>query len=223
MDRWHEAFAQFIDQDGAFAAERFGSEGGRVGTRCDGGRVELHELGVGDDRAGPRRHAHGVAAHAGRVGGHGVKSAESARRQHGGAGADEHRFCVAVAELAAVDADDAAVGARQVDRRDPLHHPDRGRSAHFGDQRLHDSEAGPVAFHPHHPVYRVRGFARQAEMPLVVAVERGAPVGEVLDARGGLGGDALGGQYIDDARPGLFGVAHRGAPIKSVLSAFPVA
>ena len=50
----HEAHAGAIDQSRAFAAQGFGGERRGIAANIDGGRVELHEFGVGDAGAGPR-------------------------------------------------------------------------------------------------------------------------------------------------------------------------
>ena len=58
----HEAAAGFVDQHRAFAAQRFGRERRGIAADGDGGRMELHEFGIGDHRAGARRHAEAFAA-----------------------------------------------------------------------------------------------------------------------------------------------------------------
>ena len=114
MDGGHEALAQIIDEDSAFAAQRLGGEGRRIGTGRNGGGMELDEFGIGNDSPGTGRHTHGMAAHAGRIGGDGIKAAQAAGGQHGGAGADEDGLGIAVAQLAAIDADDAAIVAGEI-------------------------------------------------------------------------------------------------------------
>ena len=74
-----------IDQLGALAAQRLGGERRRVAADVDGGRVELHELGIGDDRAGARGHAEAAALRFRRVGGDGVEVADAAGGQDHGA------------------------------------------------------------------------------------------------------------------------------------------
>ena len=49
----HEAAAGLVDQDRAFAAQRLGGQRGGVAADVDRGGMELHELGIGDDRARP--------------------------------------------------------------------------------------------------------------------------------------------------------------------------
>ena len=41
-----------VDQHGALAAQGLGGQRRRVAADVDGRRVELHELGIGDGRAG---------------------------------------------------------------------------------------------------------------------------------------------------------------------------
>ena len=66
IDGQHEALAAAVDQRRAFAAQRFGRERRGIDADVDGGRMELHELGVGDHGAGARRHGDRFAA---RIGG----------------------------------------------------------------------------------------------------------------------------------------------------------
>ena len=51
----HEPLAVGVDQHGAFAAQRLGGQRRGVAADVDGRGVELHEFGVGDQRAGQRR------------------------------------------------------------------------------------------------------------------------------------------------------------------------
>jgi len=57
----HEGASGAIDQFCAFATQGFGGEWGRVAADIDGGGVELHELGVGDQRACRVGHRHCIA------------------------------------------------------------------------------------------------------------------------------------------------------------------
>ena len=50
------------------------------------------------------------------------------------------------------------------------------------------------------------GFAAQFEIAEIIAVEWGAPAGEVFDTGGGFSGDAFGGAVIDNTSPGHFGI-----------------
>ena len=84
MNSRHEAAAGFVDQRGAFAAQRFGGERRGIAADGDGGGMELHELRIGDQRAGARRHAQTFAARFQRIGGDGVERAEAA-------GGEDHR------------------------------------------------------------------------------------------------------------------------------------
>ena len=55
VDAQHEALARLVDQRRAFAAHRLGRERRRIAADVDRGRMELHELRIGDRRAGARR------------------------------------------------------------------------------------------------------------------------------------------------------------------------
>ena len=52
MDRAHETLAARVDQRRALAAQSLSRERRRVAAEIDGGRMELHETGVGDRRTG---------------------------------------------------------------------------------------------------------------------------------------------------------------------------
>ncbi len=65
--------------------KRLGGERRRVAADVEHGRVELDEFGVGDHRAGARRHADASPFGLGRVGGDGVEMADAAGGEHDGA------------------------------------------------------------------------------------------------------------------------------------------
>jgi len=81
----HEALAAGVDEESAFAAQRFRGERRRIAADIDSSRVELHELGVGDDRAGARRDGNALTSRFARVGGDGVELACTAGGEHDGA------------------------------------------------------------------------------------------------------------------------------------------
>ena len=78
----HEALAALVDQHRAFAAQRFGRERRRIAADVDGGRMELDEFRIGDDRAGARRDRKAMPARLARIGGDRVKSPDAAGREH---------------------------------------------------------------------------------------------------------------------------------------------
>ena len=131
-----------IDERRAFAAQRFGGERRRIDAGVDGGRMELHELGVGDHGAGASRHGDGFAARIGRVGRDGEQRADAAGREDHGGGRNE--LIGAVAERCWADqahAFDAAVVGDEVVGLVAFEHADRRRVAHGGDERLHDGRS----------------------------------------------------------------------------------
>ncbi len=83
-----EALAPGVPQQGPVAAERLGEQ--RAGHRrmVERGRVELHELDVGDGDTCPQGHGQPVAGGSGRVGGHREELARPAGREHGVRGPD---------------------------------------------------------------------------------------------------------------------------------------
>ena len=88
MELQHETLARAIDQHRALAAQGFGCERGGIAADVDGGRMELHEFGIGDDGAGARRHRQPDAARLGRIGGHPIELADAAGGEHGCAGGE---------------------------------------------------------------------------------------------------------------------------------------
>ena len=76
----HEASAGLVDEDRALAAHRLADERHRTVAAIERGRVELHELQVGEDRAGAGRKREPLAEAAGRVGGVLVEPADAAGR-----------------------------------------------------------------------------------------------------------------------------------------------
>ena len=211
MDGFHEALAGIVDENGALTAQGFGGKRGGIAAGQDRRWVELDEFGIGDDGPGPRRHAHGVAAHRGGIGGCRIKPAQPPGRQHGSAGADEDRLHIAVAQPAAEDADDAPLGMGEIDGGDAFDHADGGCLPYPGNDRLHDGMARPVARNAHHAVGRMGRLAREDELTKRVAIKRSAPIGEIVDTGSRLGGDRRGDAVIDNAGTSHFGIECMGA------------
>lgn len=113
----HEAHAVGVDQVGAFAAYGLGDQGLlalRVRTEEQHGRVELHELQVGDLRARAQGERHSVAGGHRGVGGRGVHLAHAAGREdHRGGVHGAHPVVLALAHDVQAHAGRAAVGVRQ--------------------------------------------------------------------------------------------------------------
>ena len=64
----HEAYAFGIGQNGAFTAQSFGGEGGRVAANIYGGRVELNKFHIAHFCANDCGHAERISARRARVG-----------------------------------------------------------------------------------------------------------------------------------------------------------
>ena len=62
VDVGEEAMSVPVDDQRALAAQRFRGERRGIGADVDGGWMELHEFGVGDQRPGARRHGDAGAA-----------------------------------------------------------------------------------------------------------------------------------------------------------------
>ena len=76
----HEPFAGVVDQDRAFAAHRLAHQRHRVEADIERGRVELHELHVGERRTGTGGERQSLSNRAERIGGVAVKPADAACR-----------------------------------------------------------------------------------------------------------------------------------------------
>ena len=95
IDCRHEAFAIRIDERRPFAAQCFGCERRGIDPGIDGGRMKLHEFGVGDHRTGASRHRQGFALRVRRIGGEREQRADAARRQHDGRSRNERVAAIA--------------------------------------------------------------------------------------------------------------------------------
>ncbi len=89
----------------ALAAQRFRRERRGIGADVDGGRMELHEFGVGDQRSRARRHGDADAAGVDGICRDAIEMADAAGREHERGAARNARLSVGVA---AEHADDAA-------------------------------------------------------------------------------------------------------------------
>src|SRR5690606_13146271 len=127
--------------------------------------------------------------------------AQAAGGQDGGAGANEDGLRIAIAQFAAIDADDAAIVARQAQRGNAFDDADGGGLAQLGDDGLHDCPAGAIPFNLDDTISRMGGLAPQLEIAEIVAVEGRTPAGQVLDAGNGLGGNPFGSAMVDNAGP----------------------
>ena len=108
----HERDAVLVAQDRALAAQRLGEQRPRHRRVVQRGRVELHELEVGDRDAGAQRHRDAVAGRQRRVGGdrEALPGAAGRERRCGGPAAS----LGAVGRRRAMHAGDAAVLDEQV-------------------------------------------------------------------------------------------------------------
>jgi hypothetical protein len=210
----HEGFAVPIDQLGAFAAQGFGGQRGRIAADVDGGRVELHELGIGDGRAGQGRKGQALALEVGRRGGDAIEAADAAGRQDGGGSDELDQLAVLFGQHAA----DASLGvAQQAAQPAAGAHLYVARRQGGGDHRVHDRAAGLVALHPRHARARVRRFEAGGELAIGAAVKRRAERGQVADGLGPFLRQDRGHGLIHQARARSDGVG--GVQFGSVLAA----
>ena len=88
VHRAHEALAAAVDQHRTLAAQSLGGERGGIAADIDGGRMELHELGVGDHGAGTGGNGDAFAARFARIGGDRIELARAAGGEHHGGGVE---------------------------------------------------------------------------------------------------------------------------------------
>ena len=91
MDAEHEALAEIVDERRALAANRLGYERHRIAPDRERGRMKLHELHVGEQGAGARRHRDAVAGRFDGIGRVAIEPADAAGRKHDGTGAKGDR------------------------------------------------------------------------------------------------------------------------------------
>ena len=169
-----------VDDDRAFAAQRLGRERRGILADVNGGRVELHEFGVGDQRSGFGRHRHAFAAALRRIGRDAIEPPDPARREHQRRGGEERGFAFRVARH---DADRASALGDDAPRDLSFDDADRGRARRDRGESVHDRASGAVAFDAHDAPMRMRGLARRREQSRFAAIEGNAESEQVLDAR----------------------------------------
>ena len=127
----HDPCARAVDEEGALAADGLGDERllpRRALTEEEHRGVELHELEVGDPRAGAQRGRHAAAGGHRGVGGGRVDLAQTAGRQHDGpaVGRADPVHLPLADDVQRHPAHRAGVGGQQVDDQGVLDHLDAG-------------------------------------------------------------------------------------------------
>ena len=172
--------------------------------------MELHELHVGQRRAGPRGQRQALADGAQRVGGVGVEPAQPAGRQHDPAARQQ----AGVGGTSRQHAGNAAVVDQQAAGFQPLDHRDRGRGLHRGDQGAHDRGARAVARDMDDAAAAVRCLQAKRQTAGRIAVEHHAVALELDDGGRRRRGDAAGDGRIAEAVAGRQGVGGvQGRPV----------
>ena len=185
----HEALAARVEQPGSLAAHRLGDQEAVGAVIADHrGGMELHQLEVGQRRAGREREQQSPSDRARGVGRARPQGGGTAGGEHDGAGGDL---------VAVVEADSDATTAVDDQLHDPpaLEHLDVGV---LGDDRgkLPDqAPAGRGSAGVHDPPRRVTALEAEGQMAAAVRVEAHAQPGQV--------GDGFGRLLAQDARRGL--------------------
>ena len=181
MNIQHETAAHLIDQDRALAAQGLGRQRRGIAADVDGSRMELHELRIGDDRAGARRHAEAFAARLQGIGRDGVERAEAAGGEDDGGGAEQHQPRVLADACAREQAGDAAILKREFDGVEAFEQRDRRRRERAFGQRARNLGTGAVAGDVDDAVGAVRRFAPKRECAIGLSVEWNAEAEKIGD------------------------------------------
>ena len=207
MDLQHEALAGRVDQGRALAAQRFGGKRCRIAAEGERRRMELHELGIGDHRAGAGRHAEAAAFRFRRVGRDRIEVADAADRQNDGARRETARPGLAAVARAGDDAGDpAGVGAAGFRRYSPRGRGSTGCACTAATSAAMIAAPAMSPLHMHDPPLGMRRLARQCQMARQVAVEGHAIAEEIVNAVGRLARHQPGDLLVDDAGTGGDGV-----------------
>ncbi len=216
----HEPLAVAVHQVGTGTPQRLGDQRLLVSLRArhrrlpatqrrdmQGGRMELHELEIGDPGSGAQRERHTVPCGHRRVGGGAVDLAHPAGGQHHGPG--QHRADAVLRALAQHVQRHATRPPRAVDQQVEhervLHQPDPRVAAHRLVQRPLHLGTGRVAPGVHDPVGVVPALATQHERAVRVPVEDRSPAHQLPYPRG-----ALVHQYLDGGRVAQPHAGHQG-------------
>ena len=206
----HEARACLVYEHRAFAAHGLADQRHGIEPDIERGGMELHELHVGQRRAGPRGQRQALADGAQRVGGVGIEPAQPAGRQHDPAARQQ----AGVGRASRQHAGDAAVVDQQAAGFQPLDHRDRGRGLHGGDQGAHDRGARAVARDMDDAAAGVRRLQAERQAAGRIAVEHHAVALELDDGGRRRRGDAAGDGRIAEAVAGRQGVGGvQGRPV----------
>ncbi len=165
-----EAITSCISQQRAMSSEGFGQEGSGHGRVVERGRVELHELHVGDRHSCTQCHGQTVGRRFCGIGGH--------RKQLAGASGREHRVGGAHVDGPSVRAEGAHAAApaaldEQIER-EPLFEHRRSRGPGRVDQCPLDFRTGGGAAGMDHPCGGVAALTGQRKCTARPAVEDGA-------------------------------------------------
>ncbi len=177
----HEAAARFIDEDCAFAAQRFSCKRCWIAANRNRGRMELHEFSIRDHRTCTRRHAEAFAARFQRVCRHRIERTQSAGCKDHGRRAEQYEPCVRAEAVTREQARDTAIFHCEFDGMKTFEHVDRAIGERMLRKNARDFRACAIAFHMHDAGGAVRGFAANRERAVCIAIERRAVCDEIID------------------------------------------
>ncbi len=206
----HEAHAVGVDQVGALAAHRLGDEGLlalRVGAEEQHGRVELHELQVGDLGARAEGERDPVTGRHGRVGGRREDLPHAAGREdHRGRVHGAHAVVLALAHDVQAHARGTPLGVRQEVQHQRVLDRAQATRVYGLDERPGDLRAGRVAARVRDAAPVVTTLAGQLQSAFGGLVEVGAGLDEPPYGVGALGDEDAYGLLVAQARAGHQGV-----------------
>lgn len=206
----HEAHAVGVDQVSALAAHRLGDEGLlalRVRAEEQHGRVELHELQVGDLGARAERESDAVARRHGRVGGRREDLAHAAGREdHCGRVHGAHTVVLALAHDVQAHARRPPLGVGQEVQHERVLDRAQATRVYGLDERPGDLRAGRVAARVRDTTPVVTALAGQLQSSFGGLVEVGAGLDEPPYGVGALSDEDPYGLLVAQARAGDQGV-----------------
>ncbi len=156
----HERDTVLVAQDRALTPQRLGEQRPRHHRMVERGRMELHELEIGDRGTGTHRHRDPVAGRQGRVRRHREHLTGSTRCEHRVSGTRFERLTVVIER----DHPDAPSTLDQkIGSEAPLPHLDRVEGPDRRHERPFDLRSGRVSTCVHDPGERVTALPSQRE------------------------------------------------------------
>ena len=175
----HKAHHFHVAQIRAFTAQRFGDQEPWRALHIERSGMELNEFHVTDLGAGAKGHGYAIASSDGGIGSLAINLAQAAGGQQHRRGAHAMEFARRTHQL---DAANSAILQPKIGNKFEITERDGFQPARFGLQGTADLPPGGIAVCMQHARAAMRAFAGKSQGG-TMAVEGGAPLDELLDAR----------------------------------------